>query len=84
MCRPFDFFGEDRSVTRSSSIAERRRVLRDSSAVTFVQRDEYFRLLTSQRKAVRADDSGACLRGVLDLDTGELFLIEQEQLFKRS
>jgi hypothetical protein len=49
-----------------------------------VKRDEFFGLLTSLRKFVRADDPGACVRGVLDLDTGERFIIEQEQLFKIS
>jgi hypothetical protein len=60
---------------------ERRRTLRERSELTFVHREEFCKLLVSFRRVVRADEPAASLRGLLDLDTGKRYLIEQENLF---
>jgi hypothetical protein len=41
---------------------------------------EFRRLLVSHRRLVRADRRADRLRGLQDLDTGELFLIEERRL----
>jgi len=63
------------------TIDERRRVLRERSEFTFVQREEFCRLLLSTRRMVRSDEPDVHVRGLLDVDTGARFLIEQEKLF---
>ena len=54
--------------------------LQERAESSFVQRDEFCRLLLSSRKLVRADEPGGCVRGLLDVTTGTRFLIEQEKL----
>jgi hypothetical protein len=55
--------------------------MRERSGATFVQRDEFCRLLLSCKRMVRADEPADQLRGLLDIETGMRFLIEQEKLF---
>jgi hypothetical protein len=62
-------------------LREQRCALRERSGATFVQRDEFCKLLLSFRKVVRSD--GPAVRGLLDVQTGKRFLIEQEKLFER-
>jgi hypothetical protein len=47
---------------------------------TFVERDEFCRLLLSVQRMVRSDEPAVNLRGVRDLATGRRYLIEQEKL----
>jgi hypothetical protein len=44
--------------------------------------DDYCRLAVSVRKLVRRDDKAAGLRGLEDLETGERFFIDEEDLFR--
>lgn len=47
---------------------------------TFVAPAEFRRLLVSHRRLERADDKASRIRGLRDVDTGELFLIEERRL----
>jgi hypothetical protein len=58
-----------------------RRPLGDRDNVTFVEREEFFRLLLSTRKLTRADEPAKSVRGLLDETTGARFLIEVDSLF---
>jgi len=42
---------------------------------------EFRQLLVSHRRMVRADRRADKLRGLQDLDTGEVFLIDERRLF---
>lgn len=64
-------------------IDERRRTMRGGSNFTFVQREEFCSLLLSTRRMVRSDEPGLRVRGLMDMDTGARFLIEQEKLFAK-
>ncbi len=63
------------------TVHERRRAMRDCSEFTFVQREEFCNLLLSARRMVRSDEPDVRMRGLLDMETGTRFLIEQEKLF---
>lgn len=67
----------------TETLDERRAALRDSADYTFVQRDEFCRLLLSSRRLVRSDEPRLKMRGLMDLDTGDRFFIEQEKLFAK-
>jgi len=67
----------------TGTLNERRRTLRERSELRFVQRDEFCKLLLSSKKLIRSDEPGASVRGLLDLETGKRYLIEQENLFGR-
>jgi len=62
-------------------IEGRRRAVRDHADFTYVQREEFCRLLLSTRRMVRSDEPDLNVRGLLDMETGTRFLIEQEKLF---
>ena len=62
---------------------DKRCVLRANPRFTFVARDEFCKLLLSSQRLVRSDEPRSQVRGLLDLDTGKRFLIEQENLFGR-
>lgn len=47
---------------------------------TFVAPAEFRRLLVSHRRLERADDRAARIRGLRDIDTGEVFVIEERRL----
>jgi len=70
-------------MTLTESIHERRRALREGSDDRFVQRDEFCRLLLSTKRMVRSDEPRVQIRGLLDMETGTRFLIEQEKLFAK-
>jgi hypothetical protein len=61
----------------------RRREIEGSTDARFVETDEFLDLLVSWRKMDRSDDSIGKVRGLLDLQTGKRFLIEQEKLAMR-
>jgi len=67
----------------TETIDNRRRAMRERSEFTFVQREEFCRLLLSTRRMVRSDEPDLRVRGLLDTETGTRFLIEQEKLFGR-
>ena len=67
----------------TESIDDRRRVIRESANSTFVPREEFCRLLLSTRRMVRSDERELHVCGLLDMETGTRFLIEQEKLFGR-
>jgi hypothetical protein len=62
---------------------DRRRAIRENANSTFVQRDEFCSLLLSTRRLVRSDEPRLGVRGLLDVETGTRFLIEQEKLFAK-
>jgi hypothetical protein len=43
---------------------------------------EFRRLLVSHRRMIRADRQGERLRGLQDLDTGEIFLTDERRLLE--
>ena len=68
-------------MSLTETVQLRGRALQKRSDTTFVQRDEFCRLLLSCKRLVRADEPADQIRGLLDVDTGMRFLIQQEQLF---
>ena len=68
--------------TRAETREQRLQAVRLDDLHVFVDRDEFYRLLTSRRHLIPADDPAANLRGVLEPETGRRFLIEQERLFR--
>jgi hypothetical protein len=71
----------ERRATRSSGLRERRRAFREQPGLIFVRRDEFCRLLLSYKKLIRSDEPSVRFRGLLDVESGERYLIEQEKLF---
>jgi hypothetical protein len=69
------------AVSRDEALSERRRALRERPDLKFVHRDEFCKLLLSNKKLIRSDEPAVCLRGLLDVESGERYLIEQEELF---
>ncbi len=61
---------------------QRRAILRQRGDCVFVDPAEFCRLLVSHRKLVRANEQAADVQGILDLETGQRFLIERERLFR--
>ncbi len=47
---------------------------------TFLSPRQFLSLATSRRKLLRADESGATVRGLFDPETGKRYLIEAKQL----
>jgi hypothetical protein len=74
---------EETTMSQTKTFHEQRCALRERSGATFVQRDEFCKLLLSLRRMVRSDEPAVHLRGLLDLETGKRFLIEQEKLFEQ-
>jgi hypothetical protein len=68
-------------VSHVTTLPERRRSPRESAPATFVEREEFCRMLLSNRKLVRSDEPA--YRGLLDVETGRRFLIERDELLKR-
>lgn len=67
----------------TETLNERQRSHREHAQLSFVRREEFCELLLSTRKVVRSDEPGGSIRGLLDLETGKRYLIEQEALFER-
>jgi hypothetical protein len=55
-------------------------VLASSNAGKLVSASEFRNLLVSHRRMVRSDYRSELLRGLRDLDTGEIFLIDERRL----
>ena len=70
-------------MIESGMCRARRREMQGSADAQFVATDEFLNLLLSWRKMDRFDDSVGKVRGLLDLQTGKRFLIEQEKLVLR-
>lgn len=70
-------------MPQSKDFYKQRRTAGKRSEATFVGRDDFCRLLLSSRRMVRSDEPEHHVRGLLDLETGKRFLIEQESLFER-
>ena len=56
----------------------------DFERVRIVQRSEYCELAVSRKRLQRCDQLAPGIRGLLDLETGMRFLIEEERLFATS
>jgi len=67
----------------TESLDQRRAAVLESAPYTLVQREEFCRLLLSSRRLVRSDEPRLRMRGLVDLDTGDRFFIEQEKLFAK-
>jgi hypothetical protein len=70
------------SYLRIPGRSAQRQLLRSQGSWTFVDAYQFQRLAISLRKLVRADAPDAGLRGLLDVETGERFVTEEENLFK--
>lgn len=58
-------------------------MLAETQNCQFVDRDEFCQLLLGYRRMVRADDLASGVRGLRDLKTGMLYVIEREKLTVR-
>jgi hypothetical protein len=67
-------------MTFTTAPENRRRDRQQPTENIFVNRDEFFKLMLSYRKLVRADEPGNRVRGLLDIESGERYLINQEEL----
>ena len=68
----------------TSTLREQRSLLREREECRFVDSEEFCRLLLGFKRLIRADEAAVEVRGLLDLDTGTRFLIEQEKLIPPS
>lgn len=59
-------------------------VLADMTSEKIVNAAEFRRLLVSHRRMVRVDRREDRLRGLHDLDTGEIFLTDERRLIETS
>jgi hypothetical protein len=71
----------DRAEQIHETLAERRRALRELPGLRFVHREEFCDLLLSFKKLVRSDEPAVRIRGLMDVESGERYLIEHEELF---
>ena len=60
---------------------ERRHQLSVEGNCQFVEPREFLDYATSRRRLQRVDDPAAGIHGLLDLDTGMRFFVEDEKLF---
>ena len=58
----------------------RYRATKESLDSMFVQPVEFLRLLLSRRELIRSDDLSGDVRGLLDVRTGQRFLVRKEKL----
>jgi hypothetical protein len=70
----------DYSRGLTSQLEHFRAAWRQRADCTFVEPDEFARLVTSCCLLVRADDWESQLLGVLDRETGQRFLVERERI----
>jgi hypothetical protein len=63
------------------STSERRQELRLVPNCHFTDRHQFCALLTSRGRMARFNDDTAAVRGIVDLDSGERYVIEVEKLF---
>ena len=66
------------------ALNDHERTVRDPADYRFVERSEYCELLVSTKRLRRCDDLESGIRGLLDLDTGMRFVIEEQRLFATS
>ena len=64
----------------TDSILEKRRSLHECPDCRFVDSQEFCELLVGFKRLVRSDEKELQLRGLLDLDTGVRYLIDQNHL----
>jgi len=64
------------------TLGQRQRVLQRGRSVTLVHREEFCRLLLSFKKLIRSDEPAVSIRGLTDLESGERYVIAQEELFR--
>lgn len=64
----------------NESQRQRQRVLQRGHDVMFVHREEFCRLLLSFKKLIRSDEPAVRIRGLTDVESGERYLIDQEEL----
>jgi hypothetical protein len=69
------------AITRDEILHKQRRALHEGPGVIFVYREEFCQLLLSFRKLIRANEPAVRLRGLLDVKSGNRYLIAQEELF---
>lgn len=67
-------------MVQTKPIHEQRRLLRERAGCRFVESEEFCNLLLGFKKLIRADEMDIKIRGLLDVETGTRFLIEQEKL----
>ena len=67
-------------MTFGGRLGNERLARQQQAECIFVSRDEFCQLMLSYRKLVRSDEPGSRMRGLLDVESGERYLIEQEQL----
>lgn len=67
-------------VTRNE-VQLRRSELKARPLCRFVTPERFVRLATSSRRFLRADDRLAKIRGLMDPETGEWYMTEEERLF---
>ena len=51
-----------------------------NSSIQFIDPTEFRSLMVSHRRMVREDDNALRQRGLRDLDTGELFVVDERRL----
>ena len=67
-------------MVETQPIQEKRNELRQRPGCRFVDSEEFCQLLLGFRKLIRADETALMIRGLLDVETGTRFFIEQEKL----
>ena len=70
-------------MMQQESVMEQRRTMRQRPGLVFVDRNEFCELLLSFKKLVRSDEPAVSIRGLLDVESGERYVIGQEDLFAR-
>jgi hypothetical protein len=69
--------------TTSNLTADRRPVPAVGPKQRLVERSEFLELLVSTRRFYRCDELSRGLRGLVDLETGERFMIQEKRLFTK-
>jgi hypothetical protein len=70
-------------MSESERSHERRRKPRTHSDATSIPTAEFLSLLVSRRTLIRLDCHDGNVRGLLDLETGEKFLVERKDLLRQ-
>jgi hypothetical protein len=70
-------------MSESERSHERRRKPRTHPDATSIATAEFLNLLLSRRALVRLDCHDGNVRGILDLETGEKFMVERKDLLQQ-
>ncbi len=70
-------------MTFNGTIDKHPQRMRNRPEQIFVHREKFCELLLSYKKLVRSDEPSNRIRGLLDVESGERFVIRQEDLFAR-